>query len=220
VTHCDLSVSTTSEQLPAPDIAARLRAADWKSIQVKLLEYALFKIRRLRWNSASASDSLPKGLTAEDLVVQAIEKVFQGDRVWDPARCPDLISYLCSVIDSDVSHLVNSEENRVLRRLDDEVSGYVTPEREDAETLLLARERDERESADFGDFYEELTEFFEKDAPVRAILSSFMRNAKEGERIKPATVMAETGLPMIEIRNAMKRLRRKVLWKWRSNESV
>ena len=44
-----------------------LNQADWRVLQLKLLEYALFKIRRLNWRTGG--EVLPKGLSAEDLVI-------------------------------------------------------------------------------------------------------------------------------------------------------
>jgi DNA-directed RNA polymerase specialized sigma24 family protein len=94
-------------------IFERLNAQDWDYLSVKLLRYALMKVRRLGWATGSGENpNLPNGMSAEDLACQAITRVFEGTRSWNPDKEPDLFKFLCDVVDSLVSHLVNSEEHK------------------------------------------------------------------------------------------------------------
>lgn len=94
-------------------IFERLHAQDWDYLSVKLLRYALMKVQRLGWVTGSGGNpNLPKGLSAEDLACEAITRVFEGTRSWNPDKEPDLFKFLCDVVDSLVSHLVNSEEHK------------------------------------------------------------------------------------------------------------
>ena len=58
---------------------------------------------------------LAGGKTPEDLAADAILKVLGGDRVWDPGRGP-LLPYLEGVVDSLISHLAASADNRIQER--------------------------------------------------------------------------------------------------------
>ncbi|NMA26133.1 MAG: hypothetical protein GX934_00010 [Burkholderiales bacterium] len=94
-------------------IFKRLNAQDWNFLSVKLERYALMKVQRLAWVTGGGDNpNLPKGLSAEDLAVEAITRVLEGKRSWNPDKEPDLFKFLCDVVDSLVSHLVNSEEHR------------------------------------------------------------------------------------------------------------
>lgn len=49
-------------------IFERLNAQDWDYLSVKLLRYALMKVRRLGWATGSGENpNLPNGMSAEDL---------------------------------------------------------------------------------------------------------------------------------------------------------
>ena len=128
---------------------------DWENIALELTYHAVVKVKRLRWRTGSY-ESLPQGKTPEDLAYEAIEKVFSGDRRWNPDKNPDLLRYLKSVVDSLVSHLVESENHKRLQYFPETEDGVdleevlplaatslsrrpKTPEEE-----LLAKEREER----------------------------------------------------------------------------
>jgi DNA-directed RNA polymerase specialized sigma24 family protein len=89
----------------------QLLEADWKDIGVRLTAYAAWKSRNLQWRSGHAG-TLAAGKTAEDLAADAILKVIEGTRAWDPARAP-LLTYLQRVVDSLVNHLAESADNRL-----------------------------------------------------------------------------------------------------------
>ena len=94
-------------------IFERLNAQDWENLSVRLERHAHWKVQRLGWVTGSGENpNLPKGMSAEDLAYQAIERVLTGTRSWNPDKEPDLFKLLCDVVDSLVSHLVNSEEHK------------------------------------------------------------------------------------------------------------
>ena len=90
---------------------SELLNADWRDIGIRLTAYASWKARNLQWRSGR-TDSLAAGKTAEDLAADAILKVIEGTRVWDPGRVP-LLTFLQRVVDSLVSHLSESADNRL-----------------------------------------------------------------------------------------------------------
>lgn len=92
--------------------------------------YASSVSRNLRWRTEN-SEELPGGETPGSIVSKAIKLVLQGTleepskgsppfkagvRRWDPQKHPDLKKYLMDVIDSLLSNLVKSRENRIFIR--------------------------------------------------------------------------------------------------------
>jgi hypothetical protein len=206
---------------------ALLNKADWKRLQLKLLEYACFKTGRLKWRTGR--DTLPKGLSPEDLVIGAIQKTYEGAmgresgpgiRRWNPETAPDLLDFLKSVVDSDVNHLVSSEEHRLTNyhaqataeEASDAIDRLVARNSADPEQALLERERAGTGADDgYADFFNELQAAFAGDPPVQLVLSSYREQSLKSDTIKPAAVARDTGMHIEEVRNAIKRLRRRVL---------
>jgi hypothetical protein len=60
---------------------------------------------------------LPKGNSAEDVALNAIEKVWDGTRDWDPDRYPDLLVHLKWIVRSDIEHLYSSLEHKTTGRI-------------------------------------------------------------------------------------------------------
>lgn len=101
-----------------------LEQANWIKIGLRLTKYATSKTKHLGWRTKNY-DSLAQGKTPEDLAYKAIEKVFSGDRQWNPDKNPDLLDYLESVVDSLVSHLVESQNNKRLQYFPENNDGMV-----------------------------------------------------------------------------------------------
>ncbi len=80
----------------------------------RLIAYAEQKVRRLYWQGILGGE-MPEGYEPGDLVAQAVERVIDGRRKWDPEETPDLLEYLTSVIDSLTSNLVKGWANRRMR---------------------------------------------------------------------------------------------------------
>jgi hypothetical protein len=96
------------------DVRRELQRVDWADIGVRLTAYATWKARNLRWRTGR-TDLLAGGKTPEDIAADAILKVLGGDRVWDPDHGP-LLPYLEGVVDSLISHLAESADNRIQER--------------------------------------------------------------------------------------------------------
>ncbi|GMV90908.1 MAG: hypothetical protein AMXMBFR82_06860 [Candidatus Hydrogenedentota bacterium] len=88
-----------------------LEQQPWEEIILGLDKYALQKARRLYWPTASGRlDILAKGASPTDIAREAIARLFEGTRDWDPDKEPDVLRYLKSVVDSLMSALVESAE--------------------------------------------------------------------------------------------------------------
>lgn len=101
----------TTAACPREDVQRELDRTDWADVGVRLAAYATWKARNLRWRTGRA-DTLAGGKTPDDLAADAILKVLGGERAWDPSRGP-LLRYLEGVVDSLLSHLAASADNRM-----------------------------------------------------------------------------------------------------------
>jgi DNA-directed RNA polymerase specialized sigma24 family protein len=93
------------------DIRTLLDQQNWEDIIPRLLRYALYKIRYYKPHQVAGEEVLA-GKTAEDYVMDAIMKVYRGERRWDPDQMPDLQYYLIGVLRSDMGHSAVGLENR------------------------------------------------------------------------------------------------------------
>jgi len=57
----------------------------------------------------------PGGVTPGDIAAEAILKVLDGTRRYDPAACPDLLTFLRNVVRSQVSHLAGAADTQRVR---------------------------------------------------------------------------------------------------------
>jgi DNA-directed RNA polymerase specialized sigma24 family protein len=102
-----------------------LEKIDWEEVTLELIDHADIKVRRLKWKTESNED-LPQGKRVEDIAQEAILKTLSGERKWDPERYPDILIFLKLVVDSFISHLVNSQNHKMIQRF---------PENENGESL-------------------------------------------------------------------------------------
>jgi len=79
---------------------------EWRDIYLELLDFARTKARSLDF--VKGGGELPLGETPKDLVQEAIQRLFDGRRNWDPTQDPDLCDYLKSVVSSLQSALLEA----------------------------------------------------------------------------------------------------------------
>lgn len=177
----------------------------------RLIAYADYKTRRRYWQGILGGE-LPEGNEAGDLVAQAVERVLDGRRKWDPGKDPDLLEYLKSVIDSLASNLVKGWANRHMR-----TDAALTPprerergrgvfddfhgERNDPEEELLQKERIQQ--AD--DFLWPLLEDLDDDLLLQQMVECIVDGVT-----KPAEIAEKVGVKKKEVNNAKKRLKKRI----------
>jgi DNA-directed RNA polymerase specialized sigma24 family protein len=173
---------------------AGLVEADWKDIGVRLAGYASWKARNAAWR-CGGSAVLAGGRTAEDIASEAILKVLAGDRGWDPDRGP-LLPYLRRVVDSLLSHLALSADNRLVQTDGRRLAAGVpvqsllgnptasSDERINELRRALARDRDEA---------------------LLVIVDAVLAGCEP----RPQALAATVGVAVHEINNRLKRLRRR-----------
>ena len=71
-------------------------------------------MRRLTWRGAyvARGGSVPGGYEPYDFTLDAIDKAMDGTRPWNREKYKTLESFLRSIIDSDINHLVESVDTR------------------------------------------------------------------------------------------------------------
>ena len=174
----------------------KLSSQDWKALYPQLTHYALLLVKSLRWQTGSTD--LPKGFQAQDLVNEAITLVFTGQRRWNPGKVPVLI-YLKGVIRSLASHLVESAEHKKRQDLtvvDEETETIKEVEISDTnapspEDLLLVNE---------------IAEYLLKSAKGDENMQLVLLCLDDG--MKRSEIVELTELPLKEVDNIMKRIRR------------
>jgi len=97
----------------------RIESTVTKEFLEKLTYYARGKLSQKWWRGVW-NGKIPGGAQAEDFASAALEAVMIGDparggRKWDMEKHPDLMKFLCDIVDSKVSHLVERSENLMER---------------------------------------------------------------------------------------------------------
>lgn len=172
----------------ASDGERQLGQVDWADVGIRLTAYATWKARNLRWRTG-LSDALAGGRTPEDLAAEAILKVLTGERGWDPQRGA-LLPYLEGVVDSLVSHLADSADNRIQERWSDDYDRAAegAPASDPAERIERLRATLQREQ--------------------QSGLLALVDAVDGGCEATPQALAHRLGLSVADVNNRLKRLRR------------
>lgn len=185
-----------------------LEAADWEDIVLRLTDYARWRALRYAWRSGTP-DLLPEGKTPADVASEAIEKVWQGVRNWDPDKYPNLLTHLKWIVKSDIDHLFSSKEHQSTQRMMEWNGGQVRAD-SSGTGLQSARVRTPEEEL----IRKEEESFEEK---VKDALYVLVKGNEDLEMVllcieegmdKPAAIATEMGWDVSKVNNLKKRLRR------------
>lgn len=199
------------------EAVSRISDNEWGEIALDLERYALSVSRNLRWRTRNALE-LPCGETVGSIVSKAIEKLFSGEREWDPETEPDIRKYLKAVIDSLLNHLAESQDNTLVTvapkpgsadspawesgsaKRDPAIDWLVPPQRS-PEAALLQQEQAALEDRALELLLDECGD----DSVLMAVLESMMDGYD-----KSAEIAKHKGIPVQDVYNAAKRLDRKL----------
>lgn len=194
-----------------------LKDQDWENIAKRLTHYAIWRMS-LYLRPSDSIERFPEGKTPEDMACGAIEKVWSGERNWDPAKYPDLFTHLTWIVKSDVGHLFSSEEHKLdagLLRAEDDPDiengsgGTVRESRliievsvktRTPEEQLIAREKEECEEK----LKAKLYDMVKGDEDLELLLVFF-----EDGIDKPETIAAEMGWEVTKVYNLKRKFLRK-----------
>ena len=88
-----------------------------------LSSYADRKMSRHWWaGHFSTRGAVPLGIESDAIAADAIVDYLKGERKWDKMAYPDLEAFLRGAVDSMISHLVRSRENRRTRTLQADIA--------------------------------------------------------------------------------------------------
>lgn len=190
--------------MPKPnDIREALERTDLAVLMKRLYLYSLARLqRKLVWRGENGGE-IPGGKEAFDLVQIALEKALNGDRRWNKHK-NDLYTFLKGIISSEVSHIANSPENRLERRVKTNQDNEFA--RVDIDHLI-------------GDYRLEPDFALQENEVTALILSVFTQAEPEHSIAKLAIcggvtdrreIAATLGLSEHELNNAIRRMRRKI----------
>jgi hypothetical protein len=155
-----------------------LDAHDWQPTITRLVAYVVMLCRLHQYK-------LPGQTQPEDVVVEAIEKVYGGERNWDPEKDKDLGRYMASVVKSMMSNLMESKQLRTV-----DVNSVTIPISESVHPQLEYEELNNR-----------IVESVRKDPELAIVFKAL----KDGFR--PIDISREYSLDIEIVRSAQKKLR-------------
>lgn len=182
-----------------------LSDAEWEELVGKLTLHAHCKLVKLYWRGVpyAKGGAVPGAPCAQDLAAEAIEAFLGGTRRWDKTNYPDLLQFLLSVVDSKISHLAESVENRKTRRID--------TAKKDNEPAYKLRDKSKRPDEIVID---EEVRLRTREAVLAELgddeLAKSLFECIEAEIMKPAEIAEYLGLDVSDVNNTQKRLRRAV----------
>jgi hypothetical protein len=201
----------------AYDAVFKISDDEWREISIDLQRYALSVSRSLRWRTKNSVE-LPGGETVNSIVSEAVEKLFSGDREWDPEKDPDIRAYLRGVIDSLLNHLAESHDNTLITvapelgsadypawesgsKKRDPIADWMVPPERSPEAALLQQEQAMIENRAL----ELLMDECGNDTALMAVLEAMMDGYD-----KPAEISKRKGIPVKDVYNTIKKLDRKL----------
>jgi DNA-directed RNA polymerase specialized sigma24 family protein len=196
-----------------PEVCRILHEQDWDVVGRELVAFAVFWARNYEWRRGGTWE-LAAGKTIADIVQEVIVKTIEGRRKWDPHRGA-LVPWLKDQVKSEIDHLCHSRshqcemsilENEGREKPTDRAeccafrqSSCGTAFTQDPEEIVLMQEEVKRRE-------DALIQAADRDPQLEEILS-----AATSCEPKPRYLAAEIGVPVQDINNRLKRLRRRAL---------
>jgi len=192
-----------------------LENADWEEIILKLTRYSYWQANKYTWQTKSNID-LTRGKTPKDIALEAIKKVWEGTRAWNPDKYPDLLTHLKWIVKSDLQHLWSSLEHRKTERTDKynensrniedikqtstdaipQIHGHVSSPLE----IIDKKEKEER----FNKIKSRLDGIVKDDEDLEMLLLCL-----EEDIYKPKNIAKETGWDISKVYNLKRKLKRR-----------
>jgi DNA-directed RNA polymerase specialized sigma24 family protein len=188
---------------------ARPRLSELESLTTEEWEELWKKLRLFTWRRYGSL----RGIDLDDVIQQAIVDALEGRRRW-PKQEVSLFQFLCGVIRSRISHLL--ERQRRIVPIESLKPG-LHAEDEGSDAASLERSINEpigeylRYEAIYNrGFYDLLVDTMCESVEGDGELVNIVRLWSKDPRAKPREIAQQLGLSMDAMRNAQKRLRRKL----------
>jgi hypothetical protein len=179
-----------------------IKATNWENIIYKLTLYAKHKIDRYSWKY----NKIPKGLTHEDIALEAIHDVLSNKRKLNPGKNHDLEKYLTSIIDSKISHLYELKEYQITEQIPELSEGneFLNEINNNSnlnpEEIFFKQEKQQNDKAVADSFLK----FIEGDSDLESITLYIMDGYT-----KPKDIANQMGIDMKRFYNLQKKFKRK-----------
>jgi hypothetical protein len=203
----------------ARDLLGRMAEGELEKMILELGYYASKVSREYRWRT-NDKQALAKGETVNSAVSLALEKVWSGERRWNPEQQPDFKKFMRDVIDSLINHLAQGKDNVLLRSApqegrpgtEDDLDWH-TGSKKDAHTEWLARAEttpeqallDQESEAKKDEAIKSLLEECARDQVLTKIVNAMLEGYDQCGEIAEVA-----GIGVKDVYNAMKRLDRKI----------
>ena len=200
----------------ARDLIGRMPEDELEKMILQLSYYACRVSSSYRWR-IKEKYALPNGETVNSIVSLAFQKVFSGERRWNPAQHPDFMNFMRDVIDSLINHLAWGKDNTSLSPVPAEGSedylAWHTGSKNAAPAEWLARSEATPERAliekEWQVQKEEAIRLLLEECAGDPMLSKVVAAMLEGyDQCREIAEVA--GIDVREVYNAMKRLDRKI----------
>jgi hypothetical protein len=179
----------------------KLETYDWEEIILDLTLYAKDKLDMLR----CAKVKLPLAQQPGDYAKEAIRLIYEGQRTWDPKKNPDLAKFLK---DSVVKSLIYNE------RISPGVKKRVTAK------VPVKGNLEQEEELEFADVVPSREPLPDADVITEQTLANIRESLKGDDDAmlvyeelinsrKPIEIAKDLGISIEEVRNIVKRVRRK-----------
>lgn len=170
------------------------------ALALRVRDFAQGRANVYRWWLRTAG-ALAKGNTLDDVVANAVASLFGAKRTWDPSAQPDPFEYLKSVVNSELSNLARSADNRKLDRAPEDLDlpGDDTPL-----SALLDAEEDTELKQQRNRFYSLLIDAISNDNDLLKLHDLFVNDGID----KPQELASRLGMSVTEVNNLKKRFMR------------
>lgn len=173
---------------------------DWRVIRRELLAYVTWRAHHYWWYRGHDLE-LTEGATVEDVVQEVIVKTLSGIRHWDPTR-GELLPWLQAQSNSIIDALAKSAPHRHEVCLLEAEAPTVTQLSDPLEIILEKEVKKQLEQK-----VDTLLRIVETEPELKEVLEVIL----EGCEPKPRHLAVELGVPVEDINNRLKRLRRRAL---------
>ncbi len=182
-----------------------LESHPWDETIARLALYAKRKMMRLMWRN-SREGTPPGGKEPEDIVQEVIARTFDGKRMWDPVKHPDLYPWLQGQVDSLISGLVRSRENRQTISITtfEEMPFLEESETETPERLALEAEKE----SECETVILEILDFLQTEPELKRIVEAILDSPTGAP--KRADLAAKLDITVEELESRKKRLFRRI----------
>ena len=174
----------------------KLDSQDWKSIIVKLtahVSYRLFTLKDIK---------MLEGKTPYDIAIEAIEKLYTGERTWDYEKYPDILNFL-------KYNIIKSMTNNLFKTINKK------------SIVFIKNNENFNEDIEY-DFFSKfgIEGELERELYAKELLDDIEKELKDGDEwqifnyrldgLKNSEISVELGIPINEVENIMKRIKRKL----------